>query len=185
MTTLFTREERTLLGHHVEAQTKASTTYSRDSQVTLQYKVLKLISLIKTDKLRPDASRAERLSLMTASSDALPEPGQEMEEVAPDLETSDDASYDCSEPEAFVEAPEMPANAPRERNEVAVASEATYWWVHCFTGVAHFQVDEADERLACGRCISSNLVSAEMSDLMGNGSLLCKQCEAAYKRDRQ
>ena len=31
MCTLFTREERTLLGHHVEPQTKSSTTYSRDT----------------------------------------------------------------------------------------------------------------------------------------------------------
>jgi hypothetical protein len=48
MCTLFTREERTLLGHHVEPQTRSSTIYNRDSQILLQYKVLKLINLIRT-----------------------------------------------------------------------------------------------------------------------------------------
>eukprot|EP00435_Cladocopium_sp_Y103_P013624 s4538_g3.t1 len=72
MCTIFTREERTLLGHHVEPQTKSSTTYSRDAQVLLQYKVIKVINLIRTGRLKPDVSRrlkpdvsrAERLSMM-------------------------------------------------------------------------------------------------------------------------
>ena len=41
---VFTREERTLLGHHVEPQTKASTTYSRDAQILLQYKVMRVLT---------------------------------------------------------------------------------------------------------------------------------------------
>ena len=70
MTTLFSREERTLLGHHVEPQTRASTTYSRDSQILLQYKVSKLISLIKSQQLQPDASRAQRLSMLLSNDES-------------------------------------------------------------------------------------------------------------------
>lgn len=48
MCNLFSREGRTLLGNHVEAQTRSSATYNRDSQVLLQYKVAKMISLIRS-----------------------------------------------------------------------------------------------------------------------------------------
>ena len=64
MTTLFSREEGTLLGHHIEPQTKSSTTYNRDSQILLQRNVSQLISSIKSGKLQPDASRAQRLSML-------------------------------------------------------------------------------------------------------------------------
>lgn len=95
MTTLFTREERTLLGHHVEAQTRSSTTYNRDSQVMLQYKVTKLIAMIKTGRLKPDASRAERLAMMVGETSQ-----DERESGAPEdsieYASSDDDSEDIS-----------------------------------------------------------------------------------------
>ena len=99
MCTLFTREERTLLGHHVEAQTRSSTTYSRDSQVMLQYKVSKLISMIRTGKLKPDASRAERLSMMIEADEDGGDnvPAEEPIEYLPSEDDSEDVGSPCAE----------------------------------------------------------------------------------------
>ena len=94
MTNLFTREERTLLGHHVEPQTKSATIYNRDSQIMLQYKVLKLINLIRTKKLKPGASRAERLAMLVENG-STGDPSELAEVVQePEIEASDEDSQD-------------------------------------------------------------------------------------------
>ena len=64
MTNVMTREERTRLGHHVAAQTKAATTYNRDAQHLLQCKVITILDMIKDGVLLPDLGRAERLTRM-------------------------------------------------------------------------------------------------------------------------
>ena len=180
MCTLFTREERTLLGHHVEAQTRSSTTYSRDSQVMLQYKVSKLISMIKTGRLKPDASRAERLSMMIEADDAGTDhvPTEEPIEYQP----SEDDSKDVASPCAELDLPELGVPDDSDRGDFSLVTGADQWLVHAFTGVAHFQPDESDARLACGRLITVNLRVIEYTDLLASDSVLCKQCESAHHR---
>ena len=175
MTDLFSREERTLLGHHVEAQTRSNTTYSRDALVMLQYKVCKLIGLISSGRLKPDASRAERLSMMleadTAKDDtpldlaSSSEDSDDIDSPGDDLEVSDDNSGVCS-----------------QRGDFSLVSDAQQWVVHVFTGVAHYQVDESDQRLACGRSITTNLRMVARHELESSGAVFCKQCEASYRK---
>ena len=61
-------------------------------------------------------------------------------------------------------------------------SEAEQWVVHVFTGVAHYQMDQSDPRLACGRTITTNLRVVGRHELDDAGAVLCKQCESAYKK---
>ena len=180
MCTLFTREERTLLGHHVEAQTRPSTTYSRDSQVMLQYKVSKLISMIKTGRLKPDASRAERLSMMIEADDAGTDhvPTEEPIEYQPSEDDSEDVASPCAE----LDLPELGVPDDSDRGDFSLVTGADQWLVHAFTGVAHFQPDESDARLAGGRLITVNLRVIEYTDLLASDSVLCKQCESAHHR---
>lgn len=89
MTNLFTREERTLLGHHVEPQQKSASRYNRDSQIMLMYKVQKLVNLIKAGVLKPDASRAERLCMMFNKGGA-----NQSESITRDLELVDEEPLD-------------------------------------------------------------------------------------------
>ena len=62
MTDILTREERTMLGHHIEPTTKSAITYNRDSQLLLQAKVSKVLDKIIHGQIDPDATRASRLS---------------------------------------------------------------------------------------------------------------------------
>ena len=181
MTNIFSREERTLLGHHVEAQTRSSTTYSRDSQVMLQYKVSKLITMIKTDKLKPDASRAERLAMLVGD-DAQEEEESVAFDDSIDYASSNDDSEDVTSPCAEFDAPELTGFDDTDRGDFSLVTGADQWLVHAFTGVAHFQLDEACDKLACGRSITSNLRVVSHIDLQETDAVLCKQCEAAHMK---
>ena len=128
----------------------------------LQYKVSKLISMIRTGKLKPDACRAERLSMMIEADE---DGGDNIPAEEPiDYQSSDDDSEDI------------------DRGDVSLVTGADQWLVHAFTGVAHFQPDESDTRLACGRPITVNLRIIEYTDLLASDSVLCKQCESAHHR---
>ena len=64
---MFTREERTMLGHHVEASTKSATTYDKNAMLALQAKVLRMITAIQEGTYDPDASMAYKLRAMANS----------------------------------------------------------------------------------------------------------------------
>ena len=183
MTTLFTREERTLLGHHVEPQTRSATIYNRDSQIMLQYKVLKLINLIRTSKLKPDASRAERLATMvengsTADASVLSEEVQE-----PEIETSDEESQDVDLDGEDDPTTDLDGYFGAEREQVPEHGDEFLWYIHCFTGVVHAaQVISLEDRLLCGRPITVNLVSIESGSAEARTGLMCMQCNSVMKR---
>ena len=184
MTTLFTREERTLLGHHVEPQTRSATIYNRDSQIMLQYKVLKLINLIRTSKLKPDASRAERLAMMvengsTADTSVLSEEVQEPEIEASDEESQDDVDLDGEDDPTT----DLDGHLGAGREQVPEHGDEFLWYIHCFTGVVHAaQVVSLEDRLLCGRPITVNLVSIEVGSAVARTGLMCMQCNSVMKR---
>lgn len=179
MTTLFTREERTLLGHHVEAQTRSNTTYSRDSQILLQYKVVKLIALIKNGHLVPDASRAERLAkMLDAEHQSHPEVSDVVEESHLHS-SSDEESEDCSD--TGVEELQPPREAQLRHPPPDDIPGAT-WFQHSLTGVLHVQLDESEQRLACGRQFTVNVRSIPKDRLNTDDAMMCMQCHAAFKK---
>ena len=165
MCTLFTREERTLLGHHVEPQTKSSTTYSRDSQIFLRYKVLELINLLRSERLKPDVSRAERLSMLVRQADKPLDENLAQTWQEPELELSDESSQDVDTDDVgdFQNGPDDSIAALRD--PVPHDAIDVSWYIHSFTGVvhaAHDTVEEAEQRLLCGRASTVNLVSTDV-----------------------
>lgn len=146
----------------------------------LQNKACKLIGLIKTGRLKPDASRAERLSMMldADTSTAL----NEADDTPLNLESSSDDSDDVASPVDEFEVDEDKSDAGSVRGDFSLVNEVQQWVVHVFTGVAHDQIDESDQRLACGRAITTNLRLVSRHELDDCGAVLCKQCESAYKK---
>ena len=180
MTTLFSREERTLLGHHVEPQTKSNVTYSRDSQILLQYKVHKLIQLIKSGKLHPDVSRAQRLSMMVG--DDVDEgdnliANQDAEQV--ELARSDDSDDHYADEDApLLSMRQLPKGA---RDPVPEGADLNKWFIHSYTGVLHGMMPSQDT-LACGRKVTVNLAEIELQRIDVDAATMCIQCNAAIKR---
>ena len=187
MCTVFTREERTLLGHHVEPQTKSSTTYSRDSQILLQYKVLKVINLIRAGKLKPDASRAERLSMLVQQ-DARSEEAdlsKTLEEVF--LEESDENSDDVDLEEVAEPQTGLDESLDVMRDPIPQESFDMEWYIHSFTGVVHagrLNMSDFQTRLLCGRSLTVNMSPTNVDSSEMKTGLLCMQCSAALKREQ-
>ena len=187
MTTLFSREERALLGHHVEPQTKSATIYNRDSQILLQYKVLKLINLIRTKRLKPDASRAERLSMMVGNqasgeqeelSEAFQEPDR------PDIEASADESEDADLDDDSGPPGGLDNYLEDTRDPVPEHGDEFLWYMHCFTGVVHAaDIASPEDRLLCGRSLTVSLVSIDVSSTEARTGLMCMQCSSVMNRN--
>jgi len=183
MTTIFSREERTLLGHHVEPQTRSATIYNRDSQMLLQYKVSKLISMIRDGKLKPDASRAERLSMMLGEDHNV---NRETSEKGEDLElgTSDEESEDADLEDESSPLGELDNYFGQEREPVPEHSDDFLWYMHCFTGVVHAaDLSSREDRLLCGRAITVNLVSINVGSAEAKTGLMCMQCSSVMNRE--
>ena len=180
MTTLFSCEERTLLGHHIEPQTKSSTTYNRDSQILLQLKVSQLISQIKSGKLQPDASRAQRLSMLLGDEDLdsshnAQEPGVETINWT-QSDDSDDHYADDDAPLHSVRHTEK-----GERDPVPEGASSNRWFVHAYTGMVHGMAPGHDS-LACGRKVTVNLQETSLDKIDVDAATMCIQCNMAIKR---
>ena len=163
MTNILTREERTLLGHHIEASTKSATTYNRDSQLLLQAKVAKVLDMVANDELEPDSSRASRLRKMLRDED------QEGE-----VEGSAESDFEDTEVPTMHsklhmgERPSIPLGEPDEYVYVA----------HKLTGTVHVLQDEETDRLACGRVKTINMDQVEPNALDAATAPFCIQCNA-------
>lgn len=86
--------------------------------------------------------------------------GHESDDVASpveELELSDDENASHSEHDGF-----------------SIVGEVEMWCIHIFTGVAHYQMDEADQELACGRAITTNLRTISRQDLDRSSAVLRK-----------
>eukprot|EP00435_Cladocopium_sp_Y103_P056037 s2067_g18.t1 len=179
-------EERTLVGHHVEPQTKSSTTYSRDAQVLLQYKVLKVIKLIHSGRLKPDVSRAERLSIMV-NRDA----SNHDEDLAdaweePEIGASDSDSEDLDIDDVGEHQSGLDASLQSVRDPVPGESFDLDWYIHFFTGVVHAaRTSDADPeaKLLCRRAITVNLTKTDVESSEMKTGLMCMQCSSAMRKD--
>lgn len=180
MTNLLTREERTLLGHHVEPQQKSATTYNRDSQILLMYKVQRVLDLIKSGQLKPDASRAERLSMMFEEneSNVVPLKGVELAEEKPLNLESDDDSNDADlsdEDHACLDL------GNQERGEVPPDSILYSWYVHRLSSILHAKDSLVGNKLCCGRSITPNLKEIEHEQINSQIHFMCHQCNSNIK----
>ena len=181
MTTLFSREERTLLGHHIEPQTRSNVTYSRDSQILLQHKINKLIQLIRSGKLQPDVSRAQRLSMMIEDdSGATPSWARTDGDDPVELARSDDSEDHYMDDDMPLES--VRPNVPAARDPVPEGVMLNKWFIHCYTGMLHGMLPD-HETLACGRRVTINLSETKLDNIDLDAATMCMQCNAVIKRD--
>ena len=147
---------------------------------------MKLINLIRTGKLKPDVSRAERLSAMVQKGTKPLD-----EEIAehwqdPDIEASDEGSQDVDLEEVGEPQSGLDNALESTRDPVPLDSYDLTWYMHAFTGVVHAAHDasEGDEqRLLCGRAITVNLNVTDPDSAETKTGLMCIQCNAAIKKD--
>ena len=166
MTDILTREERTMMGHHIEPTTKSATTYNRDSQLLLQAKVSKVLDRIIHGQMDPDATRASRLNRLTNTDQA--DNGDETS-VESDVEDTEVASIHSKV--HLVDRPSVPLGGPDEYTFVA----------HKLTGTIHVLQEEETGRLACGRQKTVNMKPVEPSWIDDATAPFCIQCNAVVK----
>lgn len=172
---LFSREERTQLGHHAEANTKSQLTYSRDSQILLQVKVAKLLGMIKDGSLDPDASRAERLRKLIE--------GETQQPFSEPVDISDTDESDIAEPED--NHPHQDARMIlKDRPSIPVEVDEFIFVAHRFSGTIHVLQDISSGKLACGRKMSLNLQEVDCADSDAGTAPFCIQCDQVVKRNR-
>ena len=109
------------------------------------------------------------------------EPLRIQSSMPPQMDDSEDIASPCAE----FDLPELAGPDDTDRGDFSLVTGADQWLVHAFTGVAHVQVDEELDKVACGRKITSNLRVVAYSDLLESDAVLCKQCESAHMRFAQ
>ena len=166
MTDILTREERTMLGHHIEPTTKSATTYNRDSQLLLQAKVSKVLDRIIHGQIDPDATRASRLSRLICKEQA--DNGDETSAES-DIEDTEVASIHSKV--HLADRPSVPVGDPDEYTFVA----------HKLTGTIHVLQEEDTGKLACGRQKTVNMKPVEPSCIDAATAPFCIQCNAVVK----
>lgn len=176
MTEVLTREERTMLGHHVEPSTKSATTYNRDSQLLLQAKVSKVLAMVVSGELDPDASRASRLTRILQ----LNEQGeQDLQSDASDVDDTELVSIHSQIHRSEV-TPPVQQDSLRPGIPLGDVNEYTFV-AHKLTGTVHVIKDEQTGRLACGRRRTINMDHVEFANIDAATAPFCIQCNAVMK----
>ena len=148
----FSREEKTLLGHHTEASTKSATTYDRDAMLRLQGKVWNMLEDISQGLQTPDAAPAQKLA--------------QYARVDPEVHSDEESS--ASQPEDPCPSLQAPAPLPSDASKYS-------WKVHTVSGVVHMLGLEPD-KLACGRPLSCNYAHVSADTLDRQTTCFCAQC---------
>ena len=148
----FSREEKTLLGHHTEASTKSATTYDRDAMLRLQGKVWNMLEDISQGLQTPDANPAHKLA----------------QYARVEAEVHSENASSASEPEEPCPSLQTRAPLPPDASKYS-------WKVHTVSGVVHMLGLEQD-KLACGRPLSCNYTSVSADDLDRQTTCFCVQC---------
>ena len=164
---LFSREELTALGHHVEAATKSTLLYSREHQLTLVAKTHRMVQMVRSGALKPDNPRVVRLY-----------------DLASDLVVEDDSSDSDSNVSTSNSDSDAKASELMEQSGVAARWERDdpgelnheQCWVNKHSGIIHRISVEDEERLLCGRLISCNFKPAVPSDLRDANAVVCATC---------
>ena len=168
---LFTREERTMLGHHVEAATKSAATYDHNAMLAIHVKVLKMLQMIAEGSYRPDDSPAARMKAMAES--AAPSASQPVDtKTGAGKGDGSSSSDDEGEPKEIIQV---------QREPLPEDAEAHSWYRHSVSGIVHISLDAQGQRLRCGRQVSCNFEPVEPAELDRFQCLFCVQCSRSQE----
>lgn len=168
---LFSREELTALGHHVEASTKSTLLYSREHQLTLVAKTHRMLQMICSDALKPDDPRVVRLFDLALSL-ADDEDSSQSGSSSPSSESSSDERASTVMEHSNIA-------AKWERDDAADLDHEACW-VNRHSGIIHRLSADDATKLLCGRCISCNFRSAVASDLRDANAVVCATCSHVF-----
>ena len=183
----FDWQERLILGHHLDEETRMAVTYSRDAIAATMIKVYRMLETVRQGIFDPDASRAERIAMATGMSHLtvhLPEKNeleQELEErLRKDYEQAVLPESDLEDDGGTVEPVKIPGEAKlvARSNFPPVGSE--HCVVHRLSGIVHCK--ETSASLLCGRPLSSNMVPVNFPWEDKEAHEFCEQCNRAIDR---
>ncbi|CAE7580079.1 unnamed protein product [Symbiodinium natans] len=159
---LFTREEKTLLGHHTEPTTRSATTYDRNALIRLHAKVHRMLEDIGEERQVPDASAAEQVRTLV----------QPRDDALPDVEGSE-VVQDSSDDE------QGPLGLIQGEHRAPVPDANLHEWVqHKLSSMVHAKSSDTPRKLACGRMLSCNFHDVEAGQLDVHQTSFCAQCLA-------
>ena len=150
------------MGHHVEASTKSATVYNRDALLLVHAKIAKLVEQINSGTLKPDASRAERLSMLLR---------EDHESDGSDSSDFEEVDLNGGHSEALVQ---QRATFHGEVDEYEFVS-------HKLSGTIHVVQSREDSKLACGRRLTLNMIDVKQTELDAATAPFCAQCSAVVK----
>ena len=173
---MFTREEKSLLGHHVESSSKSSLLYSRDTQIELLAKVVKMIGKINMGTFDPDQPRALRLFDLVQS--VADENEGHLSTDSEQDDTSDDHDDDNQQERQRVARVQVQDHPIFRLDASMVAGVSRV--AHSLSDVVHIKLSET--QLLCGRMITSNYHAAMSMDLSASNCVVCATCSKRHQQ---
>jgi hypothetical protein len=183
----FDLQERLILGHHLDEETKMAVTYSRDAIAATMVKVYRMLETVRRGIFDPDASRAERIAMATGLSHLathLPEKNEmelDLEErLRKEMERAGQCETDVEEDGADIQ----PVKIPEESQSFARSDfppvESEHCVVHRLSGIVHCM--ETSDSLFCGRRMSLNMKPIDFPWEDRATHEFCEQCNRALYR---
>ena len=107
------------------------------------------------------------------------------QEIEPQIEESEDESDDCGHEEVGHLQSGLDDMLEAVRDSIPEGDDDYLWYIHCFTGVVHFLIQEYEDqevRLACGRALTTNLIKSYANSAEVKCGLFCIQCNSMVKK---
>eukprot|EP00435_Cladocopium_sp_Y103_P004728 s2759_g1.t1 len=180
-------QERLILGHHLDEETRMTVTYSRDAIASTMVKVFRMLETVRDGVFNPDASRAERIAMATGMHELAaglpPKSDLEMEleaQLRRDRENSQLGESDIDEDEIHGGALKIPHEAKAISRSVFPPVEQQHCVVHRLSGIVHCK--ETSDSLLCGRHLSVNMKPIDFPWEEREAHEFCEQCNKALYR---
>jgi hypothetical protein len=183
----FDLQERLILGHHLDEETKMAVTYSRDAIAATMVKVYRMLETVRKGIFDPDASRAERIAMATGLNHLathLPEKNEmELdlgERLQKEMERADQCETDVDEDGAEIQPVKIPEESQSGARSEFPPVESAHCVVHRLSGIVHCM--ETSDSLLCGRRMSLNMKPIDFPWEDRATHEFCEQCNKALYR---
>ena len=183
----FDLQERLILGHHLDEETKMAVTYSRDAIAATMVKVYRMLETVRKGIFDPDASRAERIAMATGLNHLathLPEKNEmelDLEErLQKEMERAEQCETDVDEDGAEIQPVKIPGESQSGTRSDFPPVERAHCVVHRLSGIVHCM--ETSDSLLCGRRMSLNMKPIDFPWEERATHEFCEQCNKALYR---
>jgi len=155
----FDLQERLILGHHLDEETKMVVTYARDAIAATREKVYCMLETVRRSIFDPDASRAEGIAMATGLSHLanhlLEKNEMELdleERLCKEIERAGQCDTDVEDDGADIQPVRIPEESQSFARSDLLHVESAHCVVHWLSGIVHCM--ETSDSLLCGRRMS-------------------------------